>query len=275
MAITSDQFNRIATLVREKAAIVLETGKEYLVETRLSALARQEGLESLNDLFLMLEQDGNFNVLQAKVVDALTTNETSFFRDHHPFEALRKEIFPRLMRENAGNRELNLWSAACSTGQEPYSIAMMIRENFPDLINWRLRIIGTDLSQRVLNQASAGVYNQIEVNRGLPAPYLVRHFEKVPTGWKLRDELRRFVEFRELNLLKPWLFREKFDIVFIRNVLIYFDVETKRQILNRIADVLKPDGYLFLGSAETTFNIATRYKPERFGNATVYRLTNG
>lgn len=273
MSITADQFKQIAGLVREKSAIVLESGKEYLVETRLAALARQEGIDSLDDLFQMLQQDPQFNSLQVKVVDALTTNETSFFRDFHPFESLRKEILPRLIRERAKTRELRVWSAACSTGQEPYSLAMLLLQHFPELSNWRVRIVGTDLSLRVLNQAKAGIYNQIEVNRGLPAPLLIKHFEKVPAGWRLREEVRRLVEFRELNLLKAWLFNEHFDIVFIRNVLIYFDVSVKQQLLDRIRDVLRPDGYLFLGSAETTFNISQHYLPERFGATTVYRPT--
>lgn len=274
MPITNERFTQIAKLVRDKAAIVLETGKEYLVETRLSALARQEGIDSLENLFQMLEQDTVFNTLQVKVIDALTTNETSFYRDHHPFEAMRKDILPRLIKERGGKRELRIWSAACSTGQEPYSLAMMLLQHFPELTGWNVKIIGTDLSLRVLEQAKSGIYNQVEVNRGLPAPLLIKHFEKVPTGWRLRDSVRKLVEFRELNLLKPWLFRERFDIVLIRNVLIYFDVATKQQLLGRIREVLQPDGYLFLGSAETTFNISNHYTPERFGNASAYRLVD-
>ena len=206
-----------------------------------------------------------------QVMDALTTNETSFFRDFHPFEALRHHVLPRLIEQRAGVKRLSIWSAASSTGQELYTIAMLIREYFPQLRDWNITILGTDLSTTVLDQAKQGTYSQIEVNRGLPAAFLLKHFTKNDTKWTIKDDIKKMVEYRQMNLVKPWPIMPVFDVVFIRNVMIYFDVESKRGILKRIRQCLQPQGYLFLGTAETTINLDPEWSPSMLGKATVYQ----
>jgi chemotaxis protein methyltransferase CheR len=226
----------------------------------------------LEDLISRLRSETRIGGLHNQAVDALTTNETSFFRDFHPFEALRKEILPRLIQLRGGVKQLSIWSAACSTGQEPYSLAMLIREHFPEIRDWKLSIIATDLSPTVLKVATEGAYSQLEVNRGLPAAYLVKYFTKEGDRWLIRPELKRDVEFRGMNLIQPWPIFPPLDLVFIRNVMIYFDVETKKTILRRIRNCLLPHGYLSLGTSETTINIDPEFRPVSVGRSVVYEL---
>lgn len=270
MALRPQDFDFVSRLARDSAAIVIEPGKEYLVENRLSPLAAQEGFASLSALIDMLRRDPSFGPLHVKVVDALTTNETYFFRDFHPFETLRKTILPELLRRNLNSRQINIWSAACSTGQEPYSIAMILREMVPDLATWKIRIVGTDINQNVLLQAKQGVYNQLEVNRGLPAAQLIKHFSKEQNSWRIKDEIRNMVEFRQLNLIDPFHHLPRFDLVFIRNVMIYFDIESRRSILTKIRDRLHPTGHLFLGTAETTANLDPCWQIVSHGRTSVF-----
>jgi chemotaxis protein methyltransferase CheR len=270
MAISQSDFNYISQLAREQAAIVLEPGKEYLVETRLGALALKEGFASLGE-FIQALRVAKLNGQHHKVVDALTTNETFFFRDFHPFEALRRSILPPILEQRAGLRRLSIWSAACSTGQEPYTLAMLLLENFPQLANWTISILATDLSPTVLKMAQAGVYSQFEVNRGLPASYLVKYFTKKDDKWHIKDHVKNMIEFRPMNLIQSWPVMMPMDLVFIRNVMIYFDVETKKTILKKIRHCLLPHGYLFLGAAETTANLDPAYQPVAHGKAVVYR----
>ncbi|MFO0923698.1 MAG: CheR family methyltransferase [Pirellulales bacterium] len=266
-------FNYISNLVRDKSAIVLEPGKTYLVESRLSPIAREHGLDSLNQLVDALRKPGS-QVLTQKVVEAMTTNETSFFRDLHPFTALKTTILPSLIERRAKERVINIWSNACSSGQEPYTIAMVLKENFPQLDGWRVRLIGTDLSNQILSRAKQGVFNQTEVNRGLPMPLLLKYFVKEGITWKIKDEIRKMVEFRELNLVEPFpALMTSMDIVFLRNVLIYFSPETKRDILMKTRRALRDDGYLFLGGAETTMNLNVSFEREQIGNCVCYRPT--
>lgn len=272
MAITQDNFKFIQELARDSAAIVLEPGKEYLVETRLSPIARQSGYGSPDEFVQALRKDPRSTLFHELVIDALTTNETSFFRDFHPFEALRLQILPKLIAQRADVRRLNIWSAASSTGQEIYTIAMILQEHFPQLKDWNVQILGTDLSPTVINQAKEGAFSQIEVNRGLPAPLLMKYFSKVGAKWLIKDALKKNVEFRQMNLVKPWPILPVFDIVFIRNVMIYFDVESKRGILRRIRQCLQPQGFMFLGTAETTMNIDPEWVPVTFGRATVHQM---
>jgi len=271
MAVSKPDFDYIANLARSQAAIVLEPGKEYLVENRLTPIAQQQGFGTLENLIAKLRSETGMTALHNRVIDALTTNETSFFRDFHPFESLRKEILPQLIEKRAGARQLTIWSAACSTGQEPYTLAMLLRENFPQLESWKVSIIATDLSPTVLQVATAGNYSQFEVNRGLPAPYLVKYFSKQGDRWHIKPELKRNIQFRPMNFIQPWPIMPPFDIVFIRNVMIYFDVETKKQILKRIRNCLLPHGYLFLGTAETTINLDPELVPMTVGRATVFQ----
>jgi chemotaxis protein methyltransferase CheR len=259
VTIAVNDFGYIQELVRKRSAIVLEAGKEYLVESRLSGVARDEGFASIDHLVADLRRT-QANGLHRKVVEAMTTNETTFFRDVQPFEALRVQLIPELMQRRAAQRQLSIWCGACSSGQEPYTIAMLLREHFPALTGWQVRILGTDLSNDMLERAKAARYNQAEVNRGLPAAFLVKYFRKLGIEWQLVDDIRGMVEFRELNLNEAWSGVPPCDLVFLRNVLIYFDVETKKRILAKLRRVLRPDGYLFLGGAETTMNLDDSYQ---------------
>ncbi|MFN7954427.1 MAG: protein-glutamate O-methyltransferase CheR [bacterium] len=271
MSLAANDFDYLCKFLYERSAIVLQPGKEYLAESRLIPLAKQEGLGGLASLVASL-RSGQANGLAQRVVDAMTTNETSFYRDTGPFEALRTHVLPALVKVAERERALRIWSAASSTGQEIYSTAMLIRDHFPQLTGWNLQLLATDLSRDVLARAREGRYNQLEVNRGLPAPMLVRHFERHGLDWQLKADIRRMVEFRELNLAASWPSLGSFDLVFLRNVLIYFDVETKRRILGRVRQVLKPHGYLFLGAAETTLMLDDGFERVMFDKTTAYRL---
>jgi chemotaxis protein methyltransferase CheR len=251
---TDQDFDYIRTILRDRSAITLEDGKQYLVESRLAPLVKEMKLGSISDLVVLLRAPLS-NGLQQQVVEAMVTTETTFFRDLHPFEALRKSVIPDLVRKRQNERRLNIWCAACSTGQEPYSVALVLREHFPELACWKVNILATDLSREVLARAREARYSQLEVNRGLPAALLVKHFRQHGSSWHLHDDLRRMVDFQELNLVRAWPPLPRMDLVFLRNVMIYFEVETKKAILGRMANVLQTDGYLLLGGAETTFNL--------------------
>ena len=271
MPLDSTDFEYVSNLVLKRSAIVLEPEKNYLVESRLLPLARSEGLSSIAELVARMRAS-LLNGLHQKVVEAMTTNETSFFRDLNPFEALRKVVLPDLFQRRAGERRLQIWCGASSTGQEPYTIAMILRENFMGNADWKFGLVATDLSTDVLARAREGRYSQLEVNRGLPAPMLVKYFQRVGTEWQLKEEVRRLVEFRPLNLIDSAWGIAPADIVFLRNVLIYFDVPTKKSILQKIRQVLRPDGYLFLGGAETTMNLDDSFERISFERAGCYRL---
>jgi chemotaxis protein methyltransferase CheR len=271
MAINTSDFAYVADLARKNAAIVIEPGKEYLVESRLTPLAKTEGFDTLEAFLSKLRLDPVPGPRLAKVIDALTTNETLFFRDHHPFEALKKGVLPKIIEARAAAKKITIWCAASSTGQEPYSIAMLVRECFPQLRDWTVNIIATDISPRVLQQARLGQYNKIEVNRGLPAIYLVKYFTKQDDTWTLKEDVRKMVDYRMLNLIQPFNGLPVCDVVFIRNVLIYFDTATKQSILRNIRKQMAPDGYMFLGTAETTLNIDAGFKPATFGPAVAYQ----
>jgi chemotaxis protein methyltransferase CheR len=271
MSLSHTDFEYIRSLVRQRSAVVLESEKAYMVETRLLALARREGFDSMAEFVARMRAAPNSG-LQQRVVEALANNETSFFRDLHPFEALRLRILPELMQRRAAERCLHIWCAACSSGQEPYSIAMLIRDYFPTLESWNIRIMGTDLSAEITRRAREGRYCQLDVNRGLPARLLVKYFEKVGTDWRIKDEIRRMVEFRLINLIDAWPIFPPQDIILLRNVLIYFDVATKKQILAKLRRVLRPDGYLFLGGAETTLNLDDAFDRVQVDRACCYRV---
>jgi chemotaxis protein methyltransferase CheR len=264
-------FDYVRGYIRDQSAIVLEPGKEYLVESRLQTLARKENIGSIDLLIGKLRSDSS-NGLHRKVVDAMTTNETSFFRDIHPFEALRKYLLPELAARRAQARQLRFWCGAASTGQEPFSVLMLIAEHFPDLLAWDLQFIATDLCAEVLARARRGCFNQLEVNRGLPASLLVKHFVRQGADWEFRQDLRRRVDFRELNLARDWPLDPPLDLIFLRNVLIYFDLETKKSILSKIRRLLRPGGYLLLGGAETTFNVDDAFERAVFDKSAFYRL---
>ena len=256
---TDQDFDFIRKLLQDRSAIALESGKQYLVETRLAPVVRRHNLGTISGLVSQLRA-APFNGLHAQIVEAMVTTETSFFRDHNPYEAMRKQVIPELMRRRGAERSLSIWCAASSTGQEPYSLALLLRESFPELAGWRVSLLATDLSRDVLARAREGRYNQIEVNRGLPAAMLVKYFKQHGTSWQLNEDVRRMVEFREMNLAQAWPPLPPMDLILLRNVMIYFEVETKKAILGRVARVLRPDGYLLLGGAETTFHIDDSYR---------------
>lgn len=271
MPITTADFDYVRDFVRQKSAIALDPGKEYLVESRLGPLAKQQGLETIAQVIDRLRR--NDAQIENAVVDAMTTNETSFFRDLYPFEALKNVVVPDLLARRADERKLDIWCAACSSGQEPYTINMTLQEHFGDqLAGWQTKILATDLSTEMLAKAREGRYAQIEANRGLPAPLLVKYFDRSGMGWVVKPQLKENIDYRQMNLVTAWPPLPRMDIIFMRNVLIYFDVETKRLIFNRIAQLLKPDGYLFLGTAETTVNIHDGFQRVQIDKAGCYQL---
>ncbi|HTZ44222.1 MAG TPA: protein-glutamate O-methyltransferase CheR [Jatrophihabitans sp.] len=269
MTITETAFDWVREVVRCDAAIVLEPGKEYLVESRLAPLARAAGRAEVSSFIDQVRVSADRRA-RARIVDALTTNETSWFRDGGPFTAFERELLPQLVARRGAQRSLRIWSAACSTGQEPYSLAMILRETLATQ-GWDCRVLASDLSPTVLDQARQGAYNQVEMNRGLPASRLVRHFSRDGMRWRVNDEVRELVSFRELNLARPFPPLGQFDVVFLRNVLIYFSVETRREILQRVRATCRPDGYLVLGGAETTLGVDERWQRIAVGTSTVYQ----
>lgn len=274
MPISNSDFNFIRELVFEHSAIVLEDGKEYLVESRLGPIIKTEGFDTIDQLVKALRKNLN-NGLQYKVTEALTTNETSFFRDIHPFETLKNIILPELIKTRQSTKELNIWCAASSSGQEPYSIAMLIHENFPSLFNWKINFIASDISEKMLSRCRSGTFSQIEVNRGLPAALLIKYFDKSGPVWTIKKQLRERIDFQHINLSGELPYLPGMDIIFLRNVLIYFDIRMKKKILKQLRSVLKPDGYLFLGGAETTLNLDESYTRMGVKYSGCYRLLRG
>jgi chemotaxis protein methyltransferase CheR len=264
-------FEYLTRFIREKSAIVLEPSKLYLLESRLMPVVRDNGLASLPDLVTALKRPGSRDLSQ-QVINAMTTNETSFYRDIHPFDALKTTILPELIKKREKERTLNIWSNACSSGQEVYSIAMLLREHFPVLQGWKVRLIASDLSTAILRRAQEGNFNQTEVNRGLPMPLLLKYFTKNGLNWQIKEEVRNGIEFKEVNLIEAWpQSLPAMDIIFLRNVLIYFDPPTKTNVLNKAAKLLRPDGYMFLGGAETTMNLDVKLTRESVGKTTCLR----
>lgn len=255
---------------RERTGIVLTPEKTYLIESRLSKLIKSEGFNSLQTLTNKLRWQPTDDLVM-KVIDALTTNETSFFRDNAPFEALKKTVLPQLAQSNAHTKTINIWSAACSSGQEPYSIKMIIEEHFPALKDWNVQIFATDISEEILAKAERGVYTSFEVSRGLPQN-LKKYLVPSGTSWAVKPAIKRGITFKQLNLIEPWPMIPRMDIVFMRNVLIYFESQIKEQIISRIASVLKPNGYLFLGQSETLVQLKTPFELEKIDDIPSFRL---
>lgn len=274
MSLSQTDFDYVRDLVLRQSAIVLEGDKGYLAETRLHTLARTEGCTSVGDLVGRLRERRS-NGLHQRVVEAMTTNETSFFRDQHPFEALRLVVLPELIRCRAAERRLHVWCAGCASGQEPYSLAMLVREHFPFLPGWNLRLLASDLSNDMLERARQGRYSALEIGRGLPPELRARYFDPAGPDWQIRDEVRRLVEFQRINLIDSWPPLPAFDVVFLRNVLIYMDTTAKKDILGRVRRVLRPDGYLFLGGAETPLNLDDAFVRVPVERAGCYRLRAG
>ena len=262
-----ENFDFLCRTVYKDSGIVLDESKGYLLESRLLPVVKSEGATSLDDLCRLIRATGGER-LRDKVVEAMTTNETLFFRDVSPFEGLEKELIPKLMERAAGRRPLRFWSAACSSGQEAYSLAMMCLEM--GLGPFQIEFLGTDLSDQILERAQRGRFMQLEVNRGLPAKYLVKYFTRHGMEWEIEPEVRQMVRWTKLNLALSWPDLGLFDVVLCRNVLIYFDTETKRGILARIRRHIRPEGYLILGSSETTLNIDEEFIRRQVGPAIMY-----
>ncbi len=254
------EFKFVADLLRERSGLVLGEEKAYLLESRLNPVARKWNFKGFEELAAALRSKTDEKLISA-VVDAMTTNESFFFRDQNPFRLFEELVLPELLTSRASAKRIRIWCAACSSGQEPYSLAMILSENAAKLKDWKVEIVATDLSGEILEKAKAGVYTQFEVQRGLPINLLVKYFSQADDKWKINQSLRDMVSFRSFNLLDSMTSLGKFDVVFCRNVLIYFDAATKKTVLEGIAKVMAPDGVLYLGGAETVLGICDRFQP--------------
>ena len=256
---TSD-FTFLTDMIKDRSGIVLSADKGYLIESRLVPVAQRNGLSTVEDLVKKMRAAPN-SPLAEEVTEAMTTNESFFFRDKTPFDFLKDYIVPEFVKSRGSNKKLNFWCAAASTGQEPYSIAMVLKEMNAQMPGWSYKILGTDLSNEVLEKAKAGTYSQFEVQRGLPINLLVKYFKQTGETWMIDPAIRAMVEYKAYNLLESFSSLGKFDVIYLRNVLIYFDRETKKSILERAAQILAPDGYIILGAAETVIGITDALAP--------------
>lgn len=263
MNVSDASFERLAEILRARAGLELSKSKTYLVESRLGPVARAHGFTTVADLLQRIEISGAGEALAVDIVEAMLNNETFFFRDRLPFELIEANVLPQLRAARAATRRIRIWSAASSTGQEAYSVAMMIAEVAEQWHGWTFEIVGTDLSRRVIERAIAGRYSQFEVQRGLSVHRLMRHFEKVGEYWELKPAIRAMVRFQRMNLNERWSLGGAFDIILCRNVLMYLGAGCKRDILARIHAQLAPDGRLVLGAAETVLGISEAFQPDR------------
>jgi chemotaxis protein methyltransferase CheR len=267
-----DDFDYISKLLKERSGLVLTKDKAYLLESRLMPLARKRGLKGLEDLLDLLRKRDT--VAEKAVVEAMTTNESFFFRDNKPFDQFRSIVLPNLLKARASKKSFRIWSAACSSGQEPYSLAMILKEEAAKLSGWRVEIVGTDISSDILQKARTGAYSQFEVQRGMPMTLLVKYFKKKDENWVIDPALQSMVTFKEWNLLGDVRALGHFDVVFCRNVLIYFDQPTKSKVLQGISQVMADDAVLYLGGAETVLGISDHFKPVP-GQRGIYAVSKG
>jgi chemotaxis protein methyltransferase CheR len=268
-----EDFDMLATLLKQRSGLVLTKEKAYLLETRLMPVARKNGYKDLDQLCEVVRTRRDEALLKT-ITDAMTTNESLFFRDTKPFDQFRANVLPQMMASRAAQRKIRIWSAACSSGQEPYSLAMLLKEDQAKLQGWRFDIVATDISDEMLDKARAGIYSQFEVQRGLPIQMLVKYFKQNGDKWHIDAGLRSMVDFRFFNLLETPRGLGQFDVVFCRNVLIYFDQPTKAKVLASISEVLAKDGILFLGGAETVLGVTDKFKPIA-GLRGMYQHTDG
>jgi chemotaxis protein methyltransferase CheR len=260
--VTEAEFEYVRTLLKARAGLALSPEKRYLVESRLAPVCRRFNAASLSDLIGRLKGGLEADV-ERSVVEAMTTNETFFFRDRAPFELFQKVLLPHFLAARAAKRRIRIWCAAASTGQEPYSLAMLLDQREAELANWRIEILATDISSEVLERAKAGCYSQFEVQRGLSTQLLLKYFTQAGDQWQLAPAVRARVEFKTLNLIHDFSHLGQFDLIFCRNVLIYFDPPTKASVLQRMADILPDDGMLVLGAAETVIGLSNALVPHR------------
>jgi chemotaxis protein methyltransferase CheR len=269
---TPADFQFLAKFLKDRSGLALAEDKGYLLESRLVPVARAHGLKSVDDIAAEVRAGRNQR-LMAAVVEAMTTNESFFFRDIKPFDQFKTIVMPRLLARRAATKQLRIWSAACSTGQEPYTLAMLLTEAAAQLQGWRIEIVATDIAPGVLAKARAGLYSQFEVQRGLPVQMLLKHFSQKAEGWEIAPQLRAMINFREFNLLTDMKPFGVFDVVFCRNVLIYFDQTTKADVLARIRERMKEDGILYLGGAETVLGVSESFRPVN-GQRGLYAVTD-
>ncbi len=270
MPLAPAEFDFVRRMVAERAGIVLSSTQGYLVESKLNAVVQTTGLHSIEELMTDLRR-GASSRLRERVAEAMTINETSFFRDIHPFDALRSAIIPAIAAARKSERKLSIWCAASSSGQEPYTMAIILAEHFPELADWNVKILATDLSDEMLARSREGIYTQFEVNRGLPVRLLVKYFDRKGTDWQVREPLRKMIEFRKLNLTMPWPALPIFDFVSIRNVLIYFDNASKRSIFEHIRTHIRSDGYMLLGGSETLLGLNVPFGRHEVDKSVFYR----
>ena len=256
---TVTDFEFICQILRERSGLVLTNDKAYLLESRLLPVARKWKLATFDDLVRVIRTKMDEAVVR-DVVEAMTTNESFFFRDTKPFDQFKALVLPALLKSRAASRTIRIWSAACSSGQEPYSLAMILSESAAQLNGWKIEIVGTDLSTEILNRAKEGMYSQFEVQRGLPITMLVKYFAQIGDRWQINAKIRGMVQYKEFNLLQDPMPLGRFDVVFCRNVLIYFDQPTKTRVLNSVAKLMPEDGFLFLGGAETVLGITDKFQ---------------
>jgi len=267
----SSDFEFLSSLLYKQSGLVLTPDKGYLLETRLQPVARSHGLNSIEQIVSTLKTRRD-EKLVASITDAMTTNESLFFRDRTPFDQFKTVVLPSLLQSRAAKKTIRIWSAACSSGQEPYSLSMVLDELASKLVGWKVEIVATDISTEMVARARSGIYSQFEVQRGLPVQLLVKYFQQDGDRWQLSEKIRRMVTFREFNLLQDPRPLGNFDIVFCRNVLIYFDQDTKRQVLEGVSRQIAPDGYLYLGGAETVISITDKFQPVK-GQRGMYQPT--
>lgn len=253
-------FDVYKDLLKEKSGLVINQDKTYLLDSRLNPVAKKWGFANMEGMTAELRAVPNPNLVN-DIVEAMTTNETSFFRDIHPFNCFENFVLPYMIENRVYQRRLNIWSAAASSGQEPYSLAMILKEQGAKFSGWTTKMVATDISQEILDQAKAGIYSQFEVQRGLPIKLMMTYFNQQEEKWHISEEIKRMIEYKILNLLDNFTLLGEQDIIFCRNVLIYFDEETKADILQRMSKILKDDGFLFLGGAETVIGITDAFKP--------------
>jgi chemotaxis protein methyltransferase CheR len=259
LPVTPPDYEYLRKLLKDRSGLDLSADKQYLIESRLLPLSRKSGLAGISELVQKMK--GGSADITTQVVEAMTTNETFFFRDKVPFDHFRDSIVPEILQARASRKTLRIWCAAGSTGQEPYSLAMCLKEMGAALGGWRVEILATDLSQEVLEKSRAGIYSQFEVQRGLPIQMLVKYFKQTGELWQINPDIRAMVQHRQLNLLHDFSQLGVFDVIFCRNVLIYFDQDTKINIFNRLAKTTEPDGFLVLGAAETVVGLTDVFKP--------------
>ena len=270
---TPEEFSYLAAFLKKESGLIVSENKGYLIESRLLPIARDLGLENLSELVAKMRNNGPRSLLD-DVTEAMTTNESFFFRDNTPFDLFKNHVLPAMEKSRGTQKRLRIWCAAASTGQEPYSLAILLRENWIKWQNWKIEIVGTDICTQVLDKAKAGTYSQFEVQRGLPIQMLIKYFTQEGDTWKLNSDIRNMVTFRPFNLLNNFVGLGTFDVIYCRNVLIYFDQETKKQVLERMRKVLSDDGTLFLGAAETVLGITDSFRPVR-GQRGMYVPSNG